>query len=355
MKVKTLLLGTAAAFAVIGGAQAADLAVAVEAVDYVKVCDAFGAGFYYIPGTDTCLKIAGDAKLDIKVYGDLSTVWSMSSEGNVGFTANTMSDMGLVTTYVQFRGSASFDGPSSVSIQKAYGAIGPILFGYAASVFDTGGGDAYDGDGYRGQDTTTNQLRLSYMMGTWGLYLGLEDPFYLSPATAAGVSAAGVPFAAVASTATGDYPDLVAKITGSAGGLSLGASAKVSDQTYGTGWAATVHAGVDLGGGSSISGGFGYSSDLGQALGGTAGTGDTWTAILSGALALSGNTKLVATASYIDDGVVGDTGWQGAIGPHWAVTPNSEIGVEAFMFDPPGADSFYGGHVRFKTKFAGGT
>ena len=28
-----------------------------EPVDYVKICDAFGVGFYYIPGTDTCLNV----------------------------------------------------------------------------------------------------------------------------------------------------------------------------------------------------------------------------------------------------------------------------------------------------------
>ena len=43
MKLKTLLLGTAGALAVVGGAQAADLSVA-EPVEYVKVCDAFGVG-----------------------------------------------------------------------------------------------------------------------------------------------------------------------------------------------------------------------------------------------------------------------------------------------------------------------
>ncbi len=28
------------------------------AVEYVKICDIYGAGFYYIPGTDTCLNVA---------------------------------------------------------------------------------------------------------------------------------------------------------------------------------------------------------------------------------------------------------------------------------------------------------
>ena len=67
MKLKTLLLSSAAAFAVVGGAQAADLSVA-EPVDYVKVCDAFGAGYWYIPGTDTCLKIGGLVRMDINFH-----------------------------------------------------------------------------------------------------------------------------------------------------------------------------------------------------------------------------------------------------------------------------------------------
>ena len=67
MKLKTLLLGSAAAFAVVGGAQAADLSVA-EPVDYVRVCDAFGVGYWYIPGTDTCLKIGGYVQFDVKFH-----------------------------------------------------------------------------------------------------------------------------------------------------------------------------------------------------------------------------------------------------------------------------------------------
>ena len=34
-------------------------------VDYVRVCDAFGSGFFYIPGTDTCLKIGGYVRGDL--------------------------------------------------------------------------------------------------------------------------------------------------------------------------------------------------------------------------------------------------------------------------------------------------
>ena len=57
--VKSLLLGSAAGLAAVAGAQAADLPVKAKAVEYVKVCSLYGAGFYYIPGTDTCIKIGG--------------------------------------------------------------------------------------------------------------------------------------------------------------------------------------------------------------------------------------------------------------------------------------------------------
>ncbi len=57
MKLKSLLFGSAAVLAAGTGAQAADLPT-VAPVEYVRICDAFGTGFYYIPGTDTCLKIS---------------------------------------------------------------------------------------------------------------------------------------------------------------------------------------------------------------------------------------------------------------------------------------------------------
>src|SRR5215813_9011305 len=54
---RTLLLGTAAGLVAVTGAQAADLPVKAKPVEYVKVCSLYGAGFWYVPGTDTCLKI----------------------------------------------------------------------------------------------------------------------------------------------------------------------------------------------------------------------------------------------------------------------------------------------------------
>src|ERR671937_1892518 len=76
--VKSLLLGTAATLIAVGGAQAADLPVKAKAVEYVKVCSLYGAGFFYIPGTDTCIKLGGYLRVDTTFNGSIydQPAWS---------------------------------------------------------------------------------------------------------------------------------------------------------------------------------------------------------------------------------------------------------------------------------------
>ena len=62
---KSLLLGSAAGIVAIAGASAADLPSKKAApATYVKICDAYGAGFFYIPGTETCVKVGGYVRVD---------------------------------------------------------------------------------------------------------------------------------------------------------------------------------------------------------------------------------------------------------------------------------------------------
>src|ERR1051326_6523325 len=80
--VKSLLLGSAAGLVAIAGAQAADLPVKAKPVQYVKICSLYGAGFYYIPGTDMCLKIGGFVRAEYG-YGMNGTFGSPPNLGNV--------------------------------------------------------------------------------------------------------------------------------------------------------------------------------------------------------------------------------------------------------------------------------
>src|SRR5262245_21726142 len=69
VKARTLILGSAAGLMALSGAQAADLPVKAKAVEYVRVCSLYGAGFFFIPGTDTCIKIGGYVRAGVTFNG----------------------------------------------------------------------------------------------------------------------------------------------------------------------------------------------------------------------------------------------------------------------------------------------
>jgi hypothetical protein len=206
MKLKTLLLGSAGALAVVGGAQAADLSVA-EPVEYVKVCDAFGAGYWYIPGTDTCLKIGGYVQFDVAFHTAAavawvasgtfpdtrphSAAWEFRTEGSVQVTAKSMTEYGPLTGYVEFRGKsdnahatnnvltdAGATGLSTTRfayLEAAWLELGPLLVGRTANAYDYGGGFNFDGADLDA-DAAADQIRLTWAMSGFGVMLGIDDP-----------------------------------------------------------------------------------------------------------------------------------------------------------------------------------
>src|SRR5438270_9417338 len=66
---KHLFAGTAASVLIVSGAVAADLPVKTSAAEYVRICSGYGEGFFYIPGTDTCIKLGGYARVDSTLNG----------------------------------------------------------------------------------------------------------------------------------------------------------------------------------------------------------------------------------------------------------------------------------------------
>jgi hypothetical protein len=101
--VKSLLLGSAAGLIAVGGAQAADLPVKAKAVEYVKICSLYGAGFYYIPGTDTCIKLGGYLRVDVLANTNSDASGSMSGASAAknrytnGYTWRSREDLNIDT------------------------------------------------------------------------------------------------------------------------------------------------------------------------------------------------------------------------------------------------------------------
>ncbi|MCC6777659.1 MAG: porin [Hyphomicrobiales bacterium] len=69
---RAFLLGSAAGIVVVSGAAAADAPVKAQPLQYVKICNVYGDGYYYVPGTDTCLKLGGLLRVEA-MYNSGST------------------------------------------------------------------------------------------------------------------------------------------------------------------------------------------------------------------------------------------------------------------------------------------
>ncbi|MEQ8306936.1 MAG: porin [Hoeflea sp.] len=150
MNIKSLLLGSAAALVAVSGARAADAIIAAEPepVEYVRVCDAFGVGFFYIPGTETCLRIGGYVRYDIS-GGDLLDVNSATGDetynkrARASFQVSTASEteMGTLRTFVETRWQYDTNGltnalgvagnPSRVGTANGYQNDGEFSINFA--------------------------------------------------------------------------------------------------------------------------------------------------------------------------------------------------------------------------------
>ena len=101
--VKSLILGSAAGLLAMSGAQAADLPVKAKAVEYVKICSLYGAGFWYIPGTDTCIKLSGYLRVDVVVNTNSDDTGNTSGAGGAknrftnGYTWRSREDLAIDT------------------------------------------------------------------------------------------------------------------------------------------------------------------------------------------------------------------------------------------------------------------
>jgi Porin subfamily len=85
--VKSLLLGSAAGLVAVSAGQAADLPVKAKPVEYVRVCNLYGAGFFYLPGTDVCIKLGGFLRTEWDIHAAGSFAPNVSGANGFQFRA----------------------------------------------------------------------------------------------------------------------------------------------------------------------------------------------------------------------------------------------------------------------------
>ena len=196
MNIKSLLLGSAAALVAVSGARAADAVMAEpEAVEYVRVCDAYGAGYFYIPGTETCLKIGGYIRYDMsfgetnglrRAVGEYGSAWDKRARFSLQVSTASDTELGTLKTYAEVRFNYyNFDKftdgtePKTTSLNFAWIQLGGLRIGKDESVYTTFAGYAgnviNDGQvGYGPFDTTL--ISYTYAGGNgFSAIISLED------------------------------------------------------------------------------------------------------------------------------------------------------------------------------------
>ncbi|TPJ40525.1 porin [Mesorhizobium sp. B2-5-4] len=165
MNIKSLLLGSAAALLAVSGARAADAVVVAEPepAEYVKICDVYGAGYFYIPGTETCLRIGGYVRYDISggdvgsfdgaksrdvESGDEQETWRKKARFTLKTWTGQETELGTLKTYTETRfnfnnrnGYATYNGNpagnSGASLNFAWIQLGGLRVGKDESAFNT--------------------------------------------------------------------------------------------------------------------------------------------------------------------------------------------------------------------------
>ena len=83
-------------------------------VEYVRVCSTYGAGFFYIPGTETCLRVGGRVRADY-LYGEPLTraqdAIGFRARGRIQLDARTATAYGLLRALVRFEITRSSGSP----------------------------------------------------------------------------------------------------------------------------------------------------------------------------------------------------------------------------------------------------
>ena len=259
--VKSLILGSAAGLIAMSGAQAADLPVKAKAVEYVRICSLYGAGFFYIPGTDTCIKLGGYVRVDTTFNGSIydQPAWSgdlgtgsryrddYASRSRMALTVDTRTatEYGVVRTFGQADFQFTTQGNNTVSpgsftasptagtntsllnqpgegytaVEMVFIQFAGFTFGKSASAYATPW-HGYPGNNSSfllgGHDTVTgvNNIQYTAQFGNGvSATIGLDDPTVFNRTSlynlSTGISATGVGASAYGGV---HMPDVVGNI-----------------------------------------------------------------------------------------------------------------------------------------------
>lgn len=187
------LVSFAASLFVSTGALAADAVVSPEPepMEYVRVCDVYGVGFFYIPGTETCLRVSGHIRQDI-AGGDLlgsdidndgkAETYNTETRATLMVDARSETELGTLRGYVDVNFDYNRDDTGTaddMNIDSTYLMLGGFKIGKDDSLFTTitnSAGDVITDDLINYEPNRTLQINYTYSgPNGFSAMIGLEQ------------------------------------------------------------------------------------------------------------------------------------------------------------------------------------
>lgn len=349
MTIKSLFLGSAAALVAVSGAQAADAVVIPEPelVEYVRVCDTYGTGFFYIPGTETCLAISGYVRYemnftssgdDAEAVGDGEVAldgdgdFGKRSEVRVNIDARNETELGTLRSYIRlgYDTNPKQDGDGDTAgfgIDHAYITLAGVTIGKKNTFWDWGFGADADGIVSFGPGDV-GMLAYTVNAGGFAYTLALEED------------------------ENGNYvPDVVLDMNGSIGDIALHGGVAYNESAEA--FSAKIYAAYDFG---VATVGLGYQFSEDDALGSDYLA--SFEHVIGGDVSASLTEKLSARAgfNYGIDNAAGDDGYIIGAGINYKLVSGFDIDARVNYSDgdaleDANGDGITSGRIRFTRSF----
>ncbi|GGE17642.1 hypothetical protein GCM10011390_40980 [Aureimonas endophytica] len=209
-----------------GTARAADAPVTMvepEPAEYVRVCDVYGKGFFYIPGTETCLQFGGYVRFRVggnsreftpDPDGPYDAVYGTAMRTRLDMDAREETELGTLRAKIRLEANQILSQSAAFTVKEGFLQLGGLTVGTADSLWTNEDGGVSDGllleeNDWAAGDFQTNRISYAYSVGKLTGILSVEDD------------------------GTGDWrPDVLGKLVYADGGLKAYLMGAYDEQQY---------------------------------------------------------------------------------------------------------------------------
>ncbi|MET2831037.1 porin [Mesorhizobium shangrilense] len=145
-----------------------------EPDQYVRVCDAMGAGFLKLPGSETCLKIGGYVSYEVTAGADVNSgerkrTWSQQTKAALRADTQSQTELGILRTYIEIEDTVTDGIDEGAALSEGMIGLNGLQVGASGSQFDSwlgSAGNVPSDDVVASAGGMTNQINYTASFGS---------------------------------------------------------------------------------------------------------------------------------------------------------------------------------------------